>query len=161
MLLSFLGRLLSFFHKKGIFTWDKFITAWQGPTLLWKDANDLRMPESLVMLWNFVKDSLGSCEFHRSGSADPLIWTVPNAKLSVRVKDIYSDIINLKVSHSSFIYPLMFWKSGCPLKLIFFSWLVFHNKNLTWKNLRKRNWHGPSRCPMCESAEESNYHIFF
>lgn len=27
--------------------------------------------------------------------------------------------------------------------------------------LRKRNWHGPSRCAMCYSDEETNFHMFF
>ena len=30
-----------------------------------------------------------------------------------------------------------------------------------WDNLRKRMWHGPSRCSMCEAKEESNLHSFF
>ena len=28
-----------------------------------------------------------------------------------------------------------FWKTKIPIKIILFSWLVFHNKNLTWENL--------------------------
>eukprot|EP00253_Pinus_taeda_P001784 PITA_01784 len=154
--------LLFFFYKKGIFTWDKLISVWHGPIPLWKEANDLHLSEPLVMVWNSVKDdALRSCGFHRSGTGDHLIWIVPNAKLSARVKGIYSDMINLKASRSCSIYPTILWKSGFPLKMIIFSWLVFHNKNLTWENLRKRNWHEPSRCSMCESAEESNYHMFF
>lgn len=42
-----------------------------------------------------------------------------------------------------------------------FSWLAFHNKNLTWDNLRKRGWQGPSVCPICWVEEESNFHLFF
>lgn len=81
--------------------------------------------------------------------------------MSVQVKDIYTDLIGSKVPHSSSIYPPLLWKTGCPSKSIFFSWFVFHRKNLTWENLRKRNWHGPSRCAMCDSHEESNYHMYF
>ena len=59
------------------------------------------------------------------------------------------------------IFPVYWWKLGCPLKVIIFSWLVFYNKNLTWENLRKRSWHGPSRCVLCNAEEETNFHMFF
>lgn len=48
-----------------------------------------------------------------------------------------------------------------PAKMIYFAWLLFNNKNLTWDNLRKRSWHGPSRWSICETDEETNFHIFF
>ena len=154
-------RLLIFFHRNGIFMWDKLIIAWQGPLPLWKEAIDLGMSESLAKHWNTVKDALRSYSFHRSRPEDYLIWRVPKENLQVRVKDIYTDLIGLKTMHSCPKYPQVFQKSGCPPKLIYFSSLVFHNKNMSWENLKKRNWHGPSRCTMCESAEESNYHMFF
>lgn len=81
--------------------------------------------------------------------------------MQAQVKDIYSDIISSKVPHTSSKFPVALWKSRCPLKMICFTWLVFNNKNLTWDNLRKRSWHGPSRCSMCESDKESNFHMFF
>lgn len=55
----------------------------------------------------------------------------------------------------------VFWKLSCAPKFIYFSWLVFYNKNLSWENLRKIQWHGPSRCQMCKIEEESNFHMFF
>jgi len=84
-----------------------------------------------------------------------------NASAPIRVKDIYSDFICAKALSSAFIFPMALWKLGCPPRMIFFAWLVFNNRNLTWDNLRKRNWHGPSRCSMCESEEETNLHMFF
>ena len=32
-------------------------------------------------------------------------------------------------------------------KVSTFLWLLCQNKILTWDNLRKKNYHGPSRCP--------------
>jgi len=83
-----------------------------------------------------------------------------NASAPIRVKDIYSDFICAKALSSAFIFPMALWKLGCPPRMIFFAWLVFNNRNLTWDNLRKRNSHGPSRCSMCESEEETNVHMF-
>eukprot|EP00253_Pinus_taeda_P017686 PITA_17686 len=154
-------QLLCFFHIIGIFTSDKLISAWHGPIPLWKEAYDLGMPAPLAGLWNSVILYLKGCGFHSSGTTNYLIWSVPNAKLAVQVKDIYSNLISPKALCCSSIFPPLLWKSGCPPKSIFFSWLVFYNKNLTWENLRKRNWHGPSKCAMCDSHEESNFHMFF
>jgi len=70
-------------------------------------------------------------------------------------------MISYRSSNSQSTFPYVFWKARCPLKYIHFAWLVFHNKNLSWDNLRNRSWHGPNRCSMCESDEETNLHMFF
>jgi len=114
------------------------------------------MSESLARQWNIIREGLRSYGFHRSMPEDFLIWKVPKANAQVCVKDIYTNLIELKAMHSSPKFPSAFWKTGCPPKLIYFSWLVFHNRNLSWENLKKRNWHGPSMCLMYESAEETN-----
>lgn len=154
-------NLLYFLHRNGNFTWDKLISAWCGPVPLWKDAIDLGLPEELNLSWKVVKDALRGCGIQRCGTTEDLIWIVPNAQFPAPVKDIYFDTISSKVLHTSSKFPMVLWKSGCPLKMIYFAWLVFNNKNLTWDNLRKRSWHGPSRCSMCESHKESNLHMFF
>ena len=38
------------------------------------------------------------------------------------------------------------WKSEGPLKAKIILWLALSNKLLTWENLKKRGWHGPSWC---------------
>lgn len=158
---SFPEILLFYLHRNGIFTWDKLISEWCGLDPLWKDATDLRLPGDLSSSWKDVKDALKGSGIQRDGTTDHLTWSMSNAQATARVKDIYFDFISSRVSHKSSIFPMALWKSGCPPKMIFFPWLVFNNKNLTWDNLRKRSWHGPSRCSMCESDEESNLHMFF
>eukprot|EP00253_Pinus_taeda_P001854 PITA_01854 len=44
-------------------------------------------------------------------------------------------------------------------KISTFLWLLCHNKILTWDNLRKRNYHGPSIYPIYRQAEESVKHL--
>lgn len=43
-------KLLIYFHRIGFFTWDKLISAWQGPIPLWKEAIDIGMPDSMAGL---------------------------------------------------------------------------------------------------------------
>lgn len=51
------------------------------------------------------------------------------------------------------------WSLGTWPEVSLFLWLVGHRKILTWDNLRKRNFHGPSICPNCNSQEESLQHL--
>jgi len=92
---------------------------------------------------------------------DHVVWSLSHSHSRAIVNDIYSDLISKKIMPARQIFPVFWWKLGCPLKVIIFSWLVFYNKNLTWENLRKRSWHGPSRCVLCKAEEETNYHLFF
>eukprot|EP00253_Pinus_taeda_P009939 PITA_09939 len=51
------------------------------------------------------------------------------------------------------------WNSSIWLKVSTFLWLLSHNRILTWDNLRKRNFSGPSICPNCKQEEETTLHL--
>ena len=52
------------------------------------------------------------------------------------------------------------WHTDSIPKVNSFIWILLHNKLLTAENLRKRGINGPSRCPLCNSEEETTNHIF-
>eukprot|EP00253_Pinus_taeda_P010699 PITA_10699 len=152
--------LIKFFHRKGFFFWDKLISDWQGSIPLWKEAENMEMPDSIARKWENIRTCLRNYDIYRSSESDCLIWKDSKGINLVRVKDIYQNMIGLKGALLSPIFPIVFWKSGCPSKMVYFSWFTFHNKNLSWENLKKRGWHGTSICLICKSAEESNCHMF-
>eukprot|EP00253_Pinus_taeda_P022901 PITA_22901 len=41
-----------------------------------------------------------------------------------------------------------------------FLWLLMQKKTLTWDNLLRKGFRGPSRCPMCLQEEETMNHLF-
>jgi len=51
------------------------------------------------------------------------------------------------------------WNSPQWPKIKIFQWLILHNLILTWENLRKHGFIGPSRCPLCEEKEETMNHL--
>eukprot|EP00253_Pinus_taeda_P031168 PITA_31168 len=51
------------------------------------------------------------------------------------------------------------WTKGTWPKITLFSWLVLHNRALTWNNLQRRGFIGPSRCALYENNEEMLNHI--
>ena len=54
--------------------------------------------------------------------------------------------------------PLEF--SSIP-KVDIFIWTLLHNNILTSDNLKRKGWEGPSRCPLCNQAEETTEQLLF
>ena len=53
------------------------------------------------------------------------------------------------------------WDPSIWPKVSTFLWLLCHKKILTWDNLRKRNFYGPSICPNCKNEEETIEHLMY
>ncbi len=147
-------------HPQGYFTWNKLIKEWRGSTPVWLDSIDLHLQQPMADQWYAITESISMGGIHRFGISDHLNWTVSGFRRPVTVRDIYTQLCIGRRPYFLPFYPSIFWKASCPPKFIYFSWHVFYNKNLTWENLRKRPWHGPSRCPLCGNDEETNLHLF-
>lgn len=52
------------------------------------------------------------------------------------------------------------WDNLLWPKVRTFLWLLMQKKTLTWENLLKKGFTGPSRCPMCLKEEETMNHLF-
>eukprot|EP00253_Pinus_taeda_P022503 PITA_22503 len=52
------------------------------------------------------------------------------------------------------------WDSSIWPKISTFLWLLCHKRVLTWDNLRKRNFFGPSICFNCKKEEETIEHLW-
>lgn len=152
--------LLFFLRRSGLFTWNQIIKEWDGSQPVLRDADDISLPFNLIPLWSDLSSSLQRGGLQRSTVANHLTWSLPFSAPHAIVKDIYSDLISVNAPANR-RFPVFWWKLRCPLKIILFSWLVLFNKNLTWDSLRRRSWHGPSRCALCKMDEESNFHLFF
>lgn len=51
------------------------------------------------------------------------------------------------------------WIPGIWPKVSTFTWLLYHKRILTWDNLIKRGFHGPSYCPNCKQQSETIQHL--
>lgn len=51
------------------------------------------------------------------------------------------------------------WNNPHWTKIKLFRWLDQHEKILTWENLKKRGFAGPSRCQLCGMQEETMNHL--
>jgi hypothetical protein len=52
------------------------------------------------------------------------------------------------------------WNSTLWPKVSIFLWLTVQNRILTWDNLKKWGFIGPSICPLCQQQEETMEHLF-
>lgn len=101
--------------------------------------------------------TLGIC---REVHYDRFMWSDKLQSRNVLVADIYDKMC--EVDGGYLPNPILYDRSKChiPCKIICFSWLIFHIKNFTGENLKKRKWHGPSICVICKQEEENNVHLF-
>jgi len=51
------------------------------------------------------------------------------------------------------------WSIGIWPKVSTFIWLLYHQRIITWDNLIKRGFHGPSYCPNCQNNKETIQHL--
>ena len=52
------------------------------------------------------------------------------------------------------------WSYASIPKIDFFIWALLHNSILIGEKLKSKGWEGPSRCPLCNRAEETIEHLF-
>jgi hypothetical protein len=52
------------------------------------------------------------------------------------------------------------WNKALWPKVSTFLWLIIHNIILTWDNLKRRGFIGPSICVLCQCQEETKEHLF-
>jgi hypothetical protein len=51
------------------------------------------------------------------------------------------------------------WTWDIALKIRLYTWLAVENKILTWDNLQKKGWEGPSLCHLCSRDSETVLHL--
>ena len=72
-------------------------------------------------------------------------------------KEAYNIIIKDRITKDKLWDQI--WSSSIWPKVSTFLWLLSHNRILTWDNLRKRSFSGPSICLNCRQAEETAIHL--
>lgn len=135
-------QIIQILHRMGIFTWSRATAGWQGSIPIWKNAYQMGLKGIFSLQWTKISMTLRNTGICFTETQDILSWKGKSWKGNISVKDIYSTLTRNHLSQSVSIFPPSLWKNGSPYKIIIFSWLVLHNKNLTWENLQKRKWTG-------------------
>lgn len=113
--------LILFLQTKGIFTWEKLIKQWTSSSPVWIGEEDLSIPPHLSTIWASVIQNLTSKGIQRMGNKNKLVWSISKSTQPVRVKDIYTAMIDGLPDDTASKFPMPLWKVTCPLKCILFS----------------------------------------
>jgi hypothetical protein len=97
-------------------------------------------------------------KIHISDGSDILRWGYSPMGMFT-VKEAYFLHENFHTQPKEHIWNII-WKSKLWPKISTFLWLMVQNRILTWDNLRKRGFIGPSICHLCQQQEETMEHIF-
>jgi len=153
-------QLLMCLHQRGIFFWAQVIKGWKNAIPMWKTNRDLDIEGVLAAQWNSVIWNMKNAGIYKTEFRDCIEWQTKKGSPNILVRDIFLSLLEQQRESSWNFFPFSLWKSSYPIKIILFSWLIYHNKNLTWNNSQKRNWQGPSICLICLADSEDNLHMF-
>jgi hypothetical protein len=123
----------------------------------WKTSHEvLGIPET-IDLQSWQSQAASRKILYREGP-NILRWGYTTAG-TFTIKEAYSLLADQSNPRKEPIWNKV-WNSALWPKVSTFLWLVVHNKSLTWDNLRKRGFIGPSIYVLCSLQEESKEHLF-
>lgn len=121
----------------------------------WKDIH-LLLPNSSEQTYHLLETELQKRQIRVSDEQDILRWG-HEEKGIFTTKEAYNIIIQEQI-HKDGMWEKVWHKFTWP-KVSTFLWILCHNRVLTWDNLRKRSFSGPSISYMCRQEEETTIHL--
>jgi hypothetical protein len=155
-------ELIYAINLKGVFYLFQASSA-PRPGLLcpnWLTSVDLELEGHLALEWTSFRCALIYNGVQLVTRPDELRWTGGDASGLITVKNIYEATEKRKRSYVIGGWWKSLWTWDFPLKLNLFIWLVAENKILTWENLQRRGFIGPSYCILCKQSKETVFHLF-
>jgi len=104
-----------------------------------------------------VEEEMGKRKIIVSEEEEQLRWDRKNGG-ELNLKEEWFYIIGQDQEDSAQQLENIWSRPQWP-KIKMFEWLVLHNQILTWENLRKMGFIGPSRCHLCQDKEETTNHL--
>eukprot|EP00253_Pinus_taeda_P021755 PITA_21755 len=121
----------------------------------WKDARDI-LPHSSEAVQRALAEEIKKRTIIKKDGPDSLRWGYEE-KGTFTSTEAYHLIIKGNYIKDKIWERI--WQPPLWPKISTFLWLLSHNRTLTWDNLRKRKFTGPSICLNCNTEEESTAHL--
>jgi len=122
----------------------------------WKEANQILMEGGYELTQHSLSLELKKWQIPIAEGPDILIWGYEE-RGTFTTREEYKIIIKEQIIKDTLWDKL--WNSSNWLKVSTFLWLLYHNKILTWDNLRKIIFSGPSISLNSKQEEESTIHL--
>eukprot|EP00253_Pinus_taeda_P019814 PITA_19814 len=121
----------------------------------WREAQEI-IPNSPAAVQRSLANELQKRRILKENNQDKLRWGYEE-KGTYTTKEAY--LITLKDQLTKDKLWEKIWNPPIWPKISTFLWLLSHNRVLTWDNLRKRKFEGPSICLNCKKEEETTVHL--
>eukprot|EP00253_Pinus_taeda_P003415 PITA_03415 len=121
----------------------------------WREVQEI-IPDSPAEVQRFLANELQKRRILKETEQDKLRWGYEE-KGTYTTKEAY--LITLKDQLTKDKLWEKIWSPPIWPKISTFLWLLSHNRVLTWDNLRKRKFEGPSICLNCKKEEETVVHL--
>lgn len=126
----------------------------------WMRANELEFDPKLCFEWDSFRSHLIQARITLFEKEDKLTRGGLSQGGDISTKEAYDYIFVRPMLDPYDNWLARMWTWEALMKLKYFTWLPFHNRILTWDNLVKRGFLGPSICTLYRSANEDATHIF-
>eukprot|EP00253_Pinus_taeda_P029276 PITA_29276 len=126
-----------------------------GTTHFWTDSWQ-QLPYSPEAVQRSLAEELQKRNILKETDQDKLRWGYEE-KGTYATKEAYHIILKDQLTKDKLWEKI--WSTPIWPKISTFLWLLSHNRILTWDNLRKRKFAGPSICLNCKMEEESAVHL--
>lgn len=121
----------------------------------WKNPNQI-IPNSSEQTQQLLNTELQKRQIIVSEAMEILRWGYEDKGIFT-TKEAYNIIIQEQLNKD--ILWERIWHTSTWPKVSTFLWLLGHNRILTWDNLSKRSFSGPSICHICRQEEETTLHL--
>jgi len=122
---------------------------------IWKTGQEI-LPDSPEEVQRTLVDELQKRKILQGTEPDKLRWGYEE-KGTYTTKEAYLLILKDQLIKDKLWEKV--WSPRIWPKISTFLWLLSHNRILTWDNLRKRKFEGPSICLNCKMEEETAVHL--
>eukprot|EP00253_Pinus_taeda_P008572 PITA_08572 len=122
----------------------------------WKRIDHIIREEEYEATRPKLADELKKRQIPIAAGANILRWGYEE-KGTFSAREAYKIITNDKIIKDNLWDSI--WSPSLWPKVSTFLWLLSHNRILTWDNLQKRSFSGPSIYPNCKQAEETTTHL--
>jgi len=123
----------------------------------WNPPNSISFTADNAQIQSLLS-TLNKRKIRSSSARDQLRWGM-KGNGSYTLKEARTQL-EQNEQGETFPWSTKVWDSLFWPKIKTFLWLLMRGKTLTWDNLRKKGFSGPSICPMCRKAEETINHLF-
>lgn len=122
----------------------------------WKEANKIIREEGYELTQHSLSFELKKRQIPIAEGTDILRWGYEERGTFI-TREAYKIIIKERIIKDTLWDKI--WNSSNWPKVSTFLWLLCHNRILTWDNLKKRSFSGPSICLNFKQEEETTTHL--